>query len=127
MNIFDPLIRTDETEQQLFTGYIHNSKLFIGPNDNTGIFFDENNIIISAGSTAIHIGNGEIYIGGKLIQRDLIENTSRGYITNPLGMLPGTIIPITIPATFNKFPDPFMFLPFISMATQLLEFTIAMT
>lgn len=121
--VINPLIYTDQTDKQIFTNTYHKTTQFIGPSDTTGIFFDMNNIIIAAGDTSISIGHGEIYINGKLQQRDLVENTTRGFITNPLGMLPGTVIPMTIPAAFNKFPDPLIITPFISIGTMLVDLT----
>lgn len=121
-----PFDNNNTGDQALYGDLTHETSTYIAPNDNVGLFFSKDSIILKAGQTSLVIDQNTIYANGMFVQRDFVETTNRSFMTNPVGMLPGTVIPITLPAAFNKLPSPMALMPLIGIGKDAADLIISL-
>ena len=98
----------------------------LSPDGVSGIFITRNVITIKTEDTAIVIGDGEVHVDARLTQKEMTENKGRGLVTNPLGILPGLIVPPLIPSSINYLPDLLLLLPFINIGVKTMQVVAAL-
>lgn len=126
MPINKPFTTSDPSIKTVFTG-VHRTQTYIASNDNTGVFIDNNKVLIRAGNTSISVGNDEVNINGRLVKERMMNGSSRALMHNPLGIIPGNILPPLIPASFQYLPDAGLLVKFAGIGLKIASLIGAVT
>ena len=121
MMISDGLGITDRSDQQFFKNHTHETTTFLSPDGKIGIFFSSKNVIIRGEGADIIVGNGGVHINGEFTKRDLIEDKSRSFMTNPTSIVPGNVIPIFIIPSIQHLPNIKNIYPAIGLASKAMN------
>ena len=94
----DPFLQKDCSDHQIFTGNGLNTGRYLAFDDDTGIFFGKDKVVIKTADTAIVLGNGQIKLDGSVTKSQIIDSSGRGIIENPIS----TVLPSSVPTEIGR-------------------------
>ena len=71
----DPFLQKDCSDHQIFTGNGLNTGRCLAFDDDTGIFFGKDKVVIKTADTAIVLGNGQIKLDGSVTKSQIIDSS----------------------------------------------------